>query len=159
MIRFYVPSKPQGKARARTFYNKSLGRMQSMTPDKTVLYENNIIHSFIKSAGEERELLQGPVQICIAAYYPVPKSTARKVREQIGEGKILPTKKPDADNIAKVVCDALNQIAYGDDAQIVRLIVTKHFEDKENPVGLVVEVGEYGTWQEMEIWQDQEKKE
>lgn len=143
MIRFYVPGKPQGKARARTFYNKKLGHMQSITPDKTVLYENNIIHSFLASAGENRGLLQGPLQMRIEAYFPIAKSTTKKLRREIEEFKVFPTKKPDADNIAKVVCDALNQVAYQDDTQIVKLTVTKHFENKDNPVGLIVEVGEY----------------
>lgn len=143
MVRFYVPGKPQGKARARTFYNKRLGHMQSITPENTVLYENRIIQCFLEQAGTERKLLEGPVQVYIAAYYPVPKSTTKKNRKEIAEQRLLPTKKPDADNIAKVVCDALNQIAYADDTQIVRLIVTKHFENEENPAGIVVEVGEY----------------
>ena len=39
---FVVAGKPQGKARARTFYNPKLGRVQSMTPENTVLYENQI---------------------------------------------------------------------------------------------------------------------
>ena len=41
------------------------------------------------------------------------------------QGKILPTKKPDCDNIAKIICDALNGVAYDDDKQIVALKVTK----------------------------------
>ena len=40
-----------------------------------------------------------------------------------------PTKKPDADNIAKVVCDALNGLAYKDDAQVIDLTVHKRFGD------------------------------
>lgn len=42
VIKFTVPGQPQGKARARTFYNGNMGRMQSVTPEKTVLYENLI---------------------------------------------------------------------------------------------------------------------
>lgn len=41
------------------------------------------------------------------------------------QGKILPTKKPDCDNIAKIICDALNGVAYKDDKQIVQLLVSK----------------------------------
>ncbi len=42
-----------------------------------------------------------------------------------------PHKKPDSDNIAKVVADALNGIAYDDDAQIADLTVIKRYT--ENP--------------------------
>ena len=41
--------------------------------------------------------------------------------------EIKPTKKPDADNIAKAVCDALNGIACKDDSQVVDLTVRKHY--------------------------------
>lgn len=50
---FVIPGPPQGKARARTFYNKSLGRSVSMTPEKTVLYENHIKTCFLE-AGNTR---------------------------------------------------------------------------------------------------------
>lgn len=125
-VYFEVPGPPQGKARARTFYNSKLGRMQSMTPDKTVLYENRIQHCFTES-NTVRFFDKEPLQMCIIAYYPVPKSTTKKDRALIAEGRLLPTKKPDADNVAKVICDALNGIAYTDDTQIVSLTVNKKF--------------------------------
>ncbi len=40
-----------------------------------------------------------------------------------------PTLKPDTDNIAKVVCDALNGVAYHDDKQITSLTVDKVWAD------------------------------
>ena len=48
-------------------------------------------------------------------------------------GIIRPTKKPDFDNIAKIICDALNGIAYKDDASIVSAIVEKYYADDDNP--------------------------
>jgi len=42
-------------------------------------------------------------------------------------GCIYPTKKPDADNIAKIVLDALNGVAYTDDTQVVNLSVQKRY--------------------------------
>ena len=36
-------------------------------------------------------------------------------------------KKPDADNIAKIICDALNNVAYHDDTQVIELIVVKKY--------------------------------
>jgi len=61
----------------------------------------------------------------ISARFPIPKSTTKRDRQLIMEGKLLPTKKPDGDNIAKVICDALNGVAYEDDTQIVKLVVSK----------------------------------
>ena len=42
------------------------------------------------------------------------------------DGVIPPTKKPDADNVVKIICDALNDVAWADDAQITVL----HFEKR-----------------------------
>ena len=45
-------------------------------------------------------------------------------------GQIRPTQKPDADNIAKSVLDALNGLAYADDKQIVTLVVDKYYDEE-----------------------------
>ena len=55
----------------------------------------------------------------ILAYFEPPKSISKKKRAEMLEGKIWPAKKPDSDNIAKVVLDALTGIAYHDDTQII----------------------------------------
>lgn len=39
----------------------------------------------------------------------------------------MPNKKTDCDNIAKIICDALNRVAYKDDSQIVKLNVMKEY--------------------------------
>ena len=123
---FTIPGVPQGKARARTFYHKQANRVVSMTPEKTMLYENLIKQCFLDSC-EETYFDKEPLIMSIIAYFPIPKSTSKKDRLLIADGKLHPTKKPDADNIAKVICDALNGVAYGDDTQIISLTVTKQY--------------------------------
>lgn len=130
MAYFEIMGKPQGKARARTFYNPKLGRSQSLTPENTVLYENLVKQSFI-AYENETYFNNEPLVMDIYAYFPIPKSMSKKNREMISNGDMLPTKKPDADNIAKVVCDALNGIAYRDDTQIVALHVYKQYISTE----------------------------
>lgn len=39
----------------------------------------------------------------------------------------LPLKKPDGDNILKIVCDALNGLAYKDDTQVSDMIIRKRY--------------------------------
>ena len=117
-ITFVIPGPPKGKARARTFYNSKLGRMQSITPDGTVLYENLIKTNYTEVA--EDEDFKGyfdkePLTMAVTAVYEIPKSTSKKKVKLMQEGLERPCKKPDIDNIAKVVCDALNKVAYGDD--------------------------------------------
>ena len=138
---FEVIGKVQGKARARTFYNAKLGRSVSFTPDKTVLYENLIKLSFQQAEDKETFFDGEPVAVHIKAYYKIPKSTPKKNIELMKMGLIPPTKKPDADNIAKVICDALNGVAWHDDSQVVSLSVDKLYTDDEEKV--VVQIMRY----------------
>ena len=131
---FEIMGVPQGKARARTFYNPKLGKHQSLTPDKTVLYENLIKTSFMAAKNKKTFFDGEPVEIYITAYFPIPKSTTKKDRERIRKKELFPTKKPDCDNIAKVICDALNGVAYHDDTQVVKLEVRKVFTEDEPKV-------------------------
>lgn len=133
MAYFVIHGKPQGKARARTFYNPKLGRVQSMTPENTVLYENLVKQSFLQQTDPDaRWFNKEPLAMYITALYQMPKSMTKAERKLVGCGKLHPTKKPDADNIAKVICDALNGVAYGDDTQIIKMNVLKAYTE-ENP--------------------------
>ncbi len=66
-----------------------------------------------------RHFFTGCVKAEIKAYYRIPKSDSKNKRQLKLDGKIRPNKKPDVDNIIKAVLDALNGVAYTDDAAIV----------------------------------------
>lgn len=123
-IEFTVPGAPQGKARARTVRNN--GRTHSYTPRQTKEYEELVRWSYIKQVGG-MAFEAGAVHATIAAFFPVPKRASTKKACQMLMGSERPTKKPDADNIAKAVLDALNSVAYSDDAQITMLHVEKRY--------------------------------
>lgn len=122
-IRFDVPGDPQGKARARTVRNGA--RAHSYTPENTVLYENLIKTEYLRAGG--RMIEADAVEVGIIAVYGVPKSASKRKRDAMIAGNIFPAKKPDADNIAKVVCDALNGVAYADDKAVTKLRVLKEY--------------------------------
>lgn len=117
-IMFEVPGKPQGKARARTT------RYGTYTPEKTVLYENLIKVCYRQVTDYYTE---EPLHMTIEAVFEPVKSTSKVRRKKMLEGEIKPSKKPDIDNIAKVVLDALNGVAYKDDTQVISLAVTKRY--------------------------------
>ncbi|MED9966475.1 MAG: RusA family crossover junction endodeoxyribonuclease [Blautia sp.] len=129
-ICFTVPGKPQGKARARTFYNPKTKGMSSMTPEKTVLYENLIATCYLQEAGDERFSDDAYLKVRIQAFYEIPKSSTKTKKAAMAAGEILPDKKPDIDNIAKAVLDALNEVAYRDDTQVVELQMRKKYSDR-----------------------------
>ncbi len=69
------------------------------------------------------EPMQGPIELQIRATYLVPKSWPKK-RAATARWR---TSKPDADNIGKIIADAMNEIVYVDDAQVAHLTVQKTY--------------------------------
>ena len=78
--------------------------------------------------------------IKIIAYFEVTKNTTKKDKKLIEEGLLSPTKKPDIDNIVKIILDALNKMAFKDDNQITKLEVEKLYGPEEK---IVVKVENY----------------
>ncbi|MDR3598428.1 RusA family crossover junction endodeoxyribonuclease [Clostridium sp.] len=115
------------KAKARPRFNTKTGH--AVTPKDTVTYENWVKICYQQ---QDRKHTDGPVRATINIYYKVPKSYTKKRLKAIREGIDYPCKKPDADNVAKIILDSLNKIAYDDDSQVVKLIVNKLWtEDTE----------------------------
>lgn len=137
---FQVPGKPQGKARARTYHNKALGHSVTYTPEKDMLYENFIKNQYLNACTNIFFEKGTPVSMQIVARFVPPKSVSKKRTQQMLEGKELPLKKPDVDNIVKVVADALNGVAYHDDTQIASVTAKKVYSALE---GLDVRITEY----------------
>lgn len=108
-IKFTVYGKPQGKARPR-FTRQG----RAYTPKNTVDYEERIKQAYI-AAGGQFISDTAPIIVCITAEFKKAKTNKMQA----------PTLKPDTDNIAKIVCDALNGVAYHDDKQITSLTVDK----------------------------------
>ena len=127
MRAFVIEGEPQGKGRPR--FSVVNGRVNTRTPDSTVIYENHVKLSY-REACKEPMYEQGvPLVMQITAFYGIPKSTSNKKRQDMMFEKIRPTKKPDIDNLCKVVMDSLNKIAYHDDAQVVKTTVSKFYSD------------------------------
>ncbi len=92
--------------------------------DKRTLYEEAEISLAYKNASLESygEVLKadGPVAVTIETFQKLPKSKPKFIDE---ERDLF---KPDTDNIAKLVMDALNDVAYIDDKQVTHLAVVKN---------------------------------
>ena len=132
-----INGEPRGKQRPR--FTKQ-GR--TYTPKETRQYEQEIREAALKAAailGYAKPPADCPVQVHITSHCAIPKSWSRKKREAAQQGKIRPTVEPDADNIGKIICDALNEIAYHDDKQVVELLVSKRYARHGEPhVGVTV---------------------
>ena len=117
---FNVIGKFQAKQRPR--FNGKF----AYTPKETRSYEN-LVRCKAEDAMIKNNLsiFTGPLTAEIEVLFETPKSASKKMIKNIEENKEYPTKKPDVDNIAKTILDALNKIVYEDDSQVVDLIVHK----------------------------------
>ena len=109
------------------------------TPTKTKDYEEYIQQNF-KIKYPNHEILEGRISIEIVAFLEIPKNTSKKKAIEMLNGNISPTKKPDIDNIAKSILDALNKFVFKDDNQVTRLIVEKKYSEVEK---VYVKIEEY----------------
>jgi Holliday junction resolvase RusA-like endonuclease len=117
-MKFTIPGEPTGKARPR------VTRWGTHNTEKTILYENLVKMCYQEQCNTYTEK---PLKAYIEIYYGIPKSTPKKNIELMLDGEIRPCKKPDIDNVCKIIFDALNGIAYKDDTQIIQLYATKYY--------------------------------
>jgi Holliday junction resolvase RusA-like endonuclease len=78
--------------------------------------------------------LQGPVELSITFFMPIPKSTSSIRKRQMINRIILPVVKPDEDNLAYLVTNALKKIVYEDDNQICAKHVYKYYGEEPKTV-------------------------
>lgn len=124
-VRFVIPGEPHGKARPR--FNTHTGH--AITPEKTANYETLAQWEYTRQCGH-KFLDDAMLDMRIIAYYAVPKSDSKKLRARKLAGEVRPTKKPDMDNVIKIIADALNTVAYRDDTQIVDCQCRKFYSEE-----------------------------
>lgn len=121
MIKFEILGQPIAKA--RPMMTKA---GVAYTPAKTVNYESLVRYTYQSIYGKQ-EPLSGRIEAHVTAIFPIPKSYSKKKTAELLQGHCNYDKKPDCDNLAKSVLDALNGIAYNDDSQITSLHVVKEY--------------------------------
>ena len=99
----------------RPMWSNKIHRMY--TPKETVAAERAIGYAYRARAKGQRARMGTEVTVQIRAHKRLPKSARHRPMPFFV--------KPDADNIAKLVCDALNGVAYKDDNQVTRIVVEK----------------------------------
>lgn len=132
---FEVPGKIIGKGRPRI--NSYTGSVY--TPTRTKDYET-LVEQYFMLKYPRFKPFEGRVQVEISAFFEIPKSAKNADKELMLDNKINPTKKPDIDNIVKIVLDSMNKFAFKDDTQITKIEVEKMYGDIEK---LYVKIEEY----------------
>jgi Holliday junction resolvase RusA-like endonuclease len=130
MIRFEILGRVQPKQRPR------FSKGHTYTPKKTLDYEKHV-----RDAYPSDYKFKGQVKVKIIIFYEVPKSAKKDVAKQMLSHTIRPTGRHfgDLDNSIKSILDALNGLAYDDDAQVVDILARRYY-DKEAKV--IVELEE-----------------
>lgn len=123
-MKFIVYGKPVGKGRPK--FARRGNYVQAYTPENTRNYEELVKTRYLLI--NDRNMSENGLKIKIKAIFKPPKGTSKKkIAELIGKPYLH---KPDADNIAKIICDALNGVAYKDDNQIYYLSVEKEYGEE-----------------------------
>ncbi len=121
-LQFTVPGEPRGKGRPR-FTRRGFAYTDTATRDyETLIREQATAAMRYWPDG----MVATPVSVRLDIYKGVPKSWSMAKRRRALDGQEIPGK-PDLDNVAKGVLDALNGVAYADDTQVVRLLVQKQY--------------------------------
>lgn len=132
-VRFEILGQPKGKGRPRMARNGHV-----FTPKDTVMYENLVKTMYTAQVGNK--FLEGAIKAEIIGYFAIPKSTSKKKKAEMLDGKIEYTHKIDCDNLAKVILDSLNHIAYHDDSQVTQLYVSKRYAEEPKVVVTLTEL-------------------
>ena len=143
---FGVLGDPQGKQRPRFARRGKL--VSTYTPSTTQKYEEQVRCSAlaVRQKNGITKPISADISLGIKAYFKIPKTYSKKRKEKCLNGEERPSKKPDSDNIAKIVLDGLNpkmkvdhvqhkavcvhEGLYRDDKQVVSLKVDKYYSDK-----------------------------
>lgn len=126
LIRFFVEGEPKGQPRPRAFaFN---GRARVFDPGTAENWKSCVAVA-AKAAGLRSAITGAPVAVTLDFYFRRPKSHygAKGLRSVAPQSHIG---KPDVDNLAKAVLDALSHIGvWHDDSQVDSLTVMKRWTD------------------------------
>ena len=75
-----------------------------------------------------------PIRMSLTFIMPRPKSLPKKFTQHV--------RKPDVDNLVKLVKDALSKVLYHDDAQIVEIHAGKVYAQEDEETGTLIEIEE-----------------
>jgi Holliday junction resolvase RusA-like endonuclease len=120
MFTIYGEPVPKGRPRFST-----RGKFPvAYTPEKTKNYESEV-GMMAKAAMGASEPLEGALEAFIYVTFAVPASYSKKRTEACLLNLEKHTKRPDLDNVIKLIFDGMNGIVFKDDSQITSIHSTK----------------------------------
>jgi len=126
LLTFAMNGLPRGQGRPRAV--KRGGFVSVYKDEKDRKYEASVA-KVAETAMAGRDPFEGPLSLSVRFRMPIPKSSNKRVKTSMAAGEIPPTTKPDTSNMVKSIEDAMNGVAFVDDAQIVRLFASKIYAE------------------------------
>ena len=123
MIEVVLTGIPMGKQRVRRG-----GAGHAYTPERTVSFEGRLALA-AQAEMRGRPLMTGALSVELWSLWPVPASASKRFRAAALAGIERPTKKPDVDNVLKLI-DGLNGVVWADDAQVVTASAHKIYSNR-----------------------------
>lgn len=125
-IRLTIDGHPKGKGRP-----KFTRQGNAYTPRDTKDYEDLVKLIYRREYGMFKFSAEKALDLRIRAFYPIPKSDSKALRMKKFKNEVRPNNiKPDIDNVVKIICDALNGVAFSDDTQIVDQQARKFYSNE-----------------------------
>lgn len=131
-VRFEVPGDPQGKGRHRSrIATNKAGKsfVANYTPEKTANYES-LVSLSASQAMAGRRPTNNPCAVTIDVYCKVPVSWSAVKLARAVAGSVLPTGRPDLDNIEKSILDGMNAVVFRDDALVCDVVKRKRYAER-----------------------------
>lgn len=136
-----VGTKHRHRMSFRDKHGRVLAKPKSYKDPRTAKYQQDVLLAYAHAEHRPTDMLDEPIEVSIYAYFKMPKAKSKKYKSDMAY-KPCPMHK-DADNIAKVVCDALNGYAYKDDRLVTDLIVKKRYsQDSQESVTVCLRWGD-----------------
>lgn len=101
----------------------------SFTPSHVRKYQD-WVKVCASRAMEGRTPLLGPLCLHVWFVLPIASSWPAWKQQAARRGHVMPTARPDLDNMVKAIEDACNLVVWKDDAQVVELQSNKRFGEK-----------------------------
>lgn len=133
IIDLIIPGEPQGKQRPRW------SPVGTYSPKKTVNYETYIQELFAIRYPDFIPV-ESVLEMELLIYLTIPASASKKKKFQMESGELRPGKIPDVDNVLKVAMDALEGLAYKNDAKIVTASQEKKYSVRPRLVIYIYEL-------------------
>lgn len=125
-VTIHLPGPPRGKGRPR--FRRFKDFVTTYTDKKTRSYEEDLAVAGAR-AMKAIPVRQGAVSVRIEAALPIPVSWSQKKRQAALAGDLTPCARgtTDHDNISKCVGDALEDIVWVNDSQIINSSFRKFY--------------------------------